>query len=154
RRERSSRRCQDRRRQPRDYEPPGGDFRGSQRARALTAMGRPVFALRVQAESGVHVFRALRAWLKIGLRTFGLRCVSIEEVKQKETNMVDMRKYASGYVMPDDLRDGPRQEQIINVYISEKHDVPVLEFASGDQLFAWPSIARVLTHAYGFESDN
>lgn len=68
--------------------------------------------------------------------------------------MVDMRKYASGYVMPDDLRDGPRQEQIINVYISEKHDVPVLEFASGDQLFAWPSIARVLTHAYGFESDN
>ena len=117
-------------------------------------MGRPVFALRVQAESGVHVFRALRAWLKIGLRTFGLRCVSIEEVKQKETNMVDMRKYASGYVMPDDLRDGPHLEQIIHVYISEKHKVPVLEFESGDQLLAWPNVGRVLVRAYGYESDD
>jgi len=106
---------------------------------------RSIFALRVRAEPNVDVIRSLRAWLKLGLRTFGLRCVSIEEVKQKESNMVDMRKYASGPIMPDDLRDGPRQGRIINVYISEKHDVPVLVFESGDELFAWPSIARVLT---------
>ena len=68
--------------------------------------------------------------------------------------MVDMRKYASGPIMPDDLRDGPRQGRIINVYISEKHDVPVLVFESGDELFAWPSIARVLARAYGFNSDD
>lgn len=68
--------------------------------------------------------------------------------------MVDVRKYTSGYIMPDDLRDGSRQERIVNVYISEKHDVPVLEFESGDQLIAWASIGRVLARAYGFESDD
>ena len=111
-----------------------------------------MFALRVQAEPGVHVFRALRAWLKIGLRTFGLRCVSIEEVNQENKTM-DMRKYASGVIMPEDLRNGPRQERIINVYISQKHDVPVLVFESGDELFAWPNIARVLGRAYGFKDE-
>jgi hypothetical protein len=116
-------------------------------------MARPVFMLRVQAEPGVHVIRSLRAWLKCGLREFGLRCVSIEEAT-RENIMVDMRKYASGVVMPDDLRDGSRQERIINVYISEKHDVPVLEFESGDQLFAWPGIARPLVRAYGWESSD
>src|SRR5262245_60967987 len=48
----------------------------------LIAMGRPVFVLRVQAEPGVHVICSLRAWLKEGLRTFGLRCVSIEEATE------------------------------------------------------------------------
>jgi hypothetical protein len=114
-------------------------------------MARPVFMLRVQAEPGVHVIRSLRAWLKVGLRTFGLRCISIEE---KEDNMVDVRKYTSGVVMPEDLRDGPRTERIISVYINEKHDVPVLELESGDQLFAWPSIGRVLARAYGYETDD
>jgi hypothetical protein len=117
-------------------------------------MGRPVFVLRVQAEPGVHVIRSLRAWLKVSLRTFGLRCVSIEEITQENKAMVDVRKYTSGFVMPDDLRDGPRQERIINVYISEKHDTPVLEFESGDQLIAWPSIGRVLARAYGWESND
>jgi hypothetical protein len=68
--------------------------------------------------------------------------------------MVDVRKYSSGFIMPDDLRDGPRQERIISVYISEKHHVPVLEFESGDQLIAWASISRVLVRAYGYESDD
>src|SRR5262245_59317920 len=67
--------------------------------------------------------------------------------------MVDARKYSAGFIMPDDLRDGSRQERIIHVYISEKHDVPVLEFESGDQLLAWPSVARVLVRALGFETD-
>src|SRR5215510_9636855 len=106
-------------------------------------MGRPVFALRVQAEPGVHVIRSLRARLKEGLRTFGLRCISIEEVTQENKTM-DMRKYAAGVIMPEDLRDGPRTEVIIGVTINEKHKCPVLEFESGDQLFAWPNIARAL----------
>src|SRR6516162_11254609 len=97
--------------------------------------------LRVRAEPGVDVIRSLRAWLKIGLRTFGLRCVAIEQLKQKD-NTMDMKKYASSLILPDDLHDGPRQERIINVYISDKHDCPVLVFESGNELFAWASIAR------------
>src|SRR5262245_25274783 len=40
---------------------------------------RPTFVLRVQAEPGVDEIRSLRAWLKCGLRDFGLKCVSISE---------------------------------------------------------------------------
>src|SRR5262245_5345220 len=53
-------------------------------------MGRPVFALRVQAEPGVpSVIRSLRGWLKRGLRDFGLRCLDIyqEPEPEKETPM-------------------------------------------------------------------
>ena len=39
--------------------------------------GRPVFVVHVRAEPGVDVIRALRGWLKVGLRNFGLRCISI-----------------------------------------------------------------------------
>jgi hypothetical protein len=116
-------------------------------------MARPVFVLRVQAEPGVHVIRSLRAWLKEGLRTLGLRCVSIEEVT-KENIMVDMRKYTSGLILPDDVRNGARQERIINVYISDKFDIPVLTFESGDEFLAWPSNGRVLAKAYGYNSED
>jgi hypothetical protein len=41
---------------------------------------RPSFVLRVRAEPHVtDVIRALRAWLKNGLRHHGLRCLSIEQ---------------------------------------------------------------------------
>lgn len=68
--------------------------------------------------------------------------------------MADMRKYTSGLVRPEDLRDGPRQERIINVYISEKFDVPVLVFESGDEMLAFASSGRALAKAYGYESDD
>jgi hypothetical protein len=115
-------------------------------------MARPVFVLRVQAEPGVDVIRSLRAWLKVGLRTFGLRCVSIKQEERNE--MVDVRKYISGPIMPEHLHDGPRTERIISVYINEKHDVPVLEFESGDMLFAWGRIGQTLARAYGYETDD
>jgi hypothetical protein len=69
---------------------------------------------------------------------------------------MDMRKYTSGFIRPEDLHDGPRQERIINVYISEKHDCPVLEFESGDQLivFSNSSNVRALARAYGFDSND
>src|SRR5262245_55050150 len=53
-------------------------------------MGRPVFALRVQAEPGVpSAIRSLRGWLTRGLRDFGLRCLDIyqEPEPEKETTM-------------------------------------------------------------------
>jgi len=116
-------------------------------------MPRPAFTLHVQAEPGVDVIRSLRAWLKVGLRTFGLRCVSIEEVTQ-EDEMVDMRKYTSGLITPDEVRDGPIEARIVSVYISEKHNVPVLELDTGDQFFAWPSNGKKLARAYGYNSDD
>jgi len=67
---------------------------------------------------------------------------------------MDMRKYTSGVIMPENLRNGPRQERITSVYINEKHDVPVLEFESGDQFFVWPSSGRTLARAYGYRSED
>jgi len=68
--------------------------------------------------------------------------------------MVDMRKYTSGFITPDDVRDGPIVARIVSVYISEKHDVPVLELDTGDQFLAWPSNGRKLARAYGYQSDD
>ena len=65
--------------------------------------------------------------------------------------MVDMRKYASGLLRPEDLHDGNRTEKIVNVYISEKLQAPILTFESGDEMVAWNNMCRVLTRAYGFQ---
>jgi len=48
-------------------------------------MERPVFALRVRAEPGVDAIRSLRAWLKRGLRSYGLRCVDVRQERGTET---------------------------------------------------------------------
>jgi len=66
--------------------------------------------------------------------------------------MVDIRKYASGFITADDVREKPIEAHIINTYISEKHDCLVLELDSGDQFYVWPGKGRALTRAYGFES--
>ena len=67
---------------------------------------------------------------------------------------MDMRKYGSAFIKPDDVRDGPRQERIVNVYVSEKYNCPVLEFESGDQLSLNVTNTRVMNKAYTNESDN
>src|SRR5262245_33408297 len=48
---------------------------------------RPVFALTLRPQPGVEVIRALRKALKVLLRHYGLRCITIEERRhgQKET---------------------------------------------------------------------
>jgi hypothetical protein len=48
---------------------------------------RSVFVLHVQPEPGVDAIRNLRGWLKQGLRTFGLRCLGIEEAQTQESDM-------------------------------------------------------------------
>jgi hypothetical protein len=53
-------------------------------------MKRTTYVLTVRAEPGVDDIRALRGWLKVGLRSFGLKCIGIIP-KQKETTM-DVRK--------------------------------------------------------------
>jgi hypothetical protein len=82
-------------------------------------------------------------------RQFGLRAIDARE----ESDM-DMRKYGSGFIKPDDVRDGPRQERIIHIYESEKYSCPVLEFESGDQLSLNAGNNRILCKAWGFESDD
>jgi hypothetical protein len=67
---------------------------------------------------------------------------------------MDMRKYGAGFVRPEDVRDGPRQEKIVNVFISEKFKCPVLDFESGDQLSLNMTNTRAMNRAYTTESDN
>jgi hypothetical protein len=109
-------------------------------------MTTPIFAIRVRARPGVDAIRSLRAWLKIGLRTFGLKCVSAEQVEFKTDRSVtmDTRKYGSGFIKPDDVRDGPREEKIIHVFESEKYSRLVLELESGDQFTLNQTNVRVL----------
>src|ERR1700704_7197424 len=51
---------------------------------------RTIFLLTVRPEPGVDGVRALRAWLKIGLRTFGLKCLRATTGDKEEANL-DMR---------------------------------------------------------------
>jgi hypothetical protein len=66
---------------------------------------------------------------------------------------MDMRKFSSGFIKPDDVRDGPRQETIINIYTSEKYGCPVLEFESGDQFSLNNTNNKILMKAWGFDGD-
>jgi hypothetical protein len=68
--------------------------------------------------------------------------------------MVDVRQYTSGIITGDDLGDGPRVEKIVSVFISDKHQIVVLELESGDQLYCWGNIGRTLRGAYGCDSDD
>jgi hypothetical protein len=64
---------------------------------------RPVFAVRVRAEPNVDGIRTLKAWLKIGLRVFGLKCLGAYERKGENTmaiNLNDTRPQNSK-VIPD-----------------------------------------------------
>lgn len=58
-------------------------------------MVRPVFALRVSAEPHVDAIKALRAWLKRGLRDHGLRCIDVHEESETKEEVL----------MPVDLND-------------------------------------------------
>ena len=66
---------------------------------------------------------------------------------------MDMRKYTSGPVWPDDVRDGPVQEKIADVSISDKYDAPVLHFENGDTLLLSPPNSRTMGRAYTTKSD-
>jgi hypothetical protein len=112
---------------------------------------RPVYVLTVRAEPGVDDIRALRAWLKIGLRTFGLKCVGITP-SEKEKAM-DARKYASKYVKPDNVRDGPIQTRIVNVFEEERYGRLVLELETGSQFALNPGNANTLIKAFGYDTD-
>jgi hypothetical protein len=108
------------------------------------------FVVRLEAKDD-HAIRSLRALLKIALRRFGLRCL---EAREQQEDEMDMRKYGSGFIKPDDVRDRPRQERIINIYESEKYGCPVFEFESGDQFSLNATNNRILCKAWGWNSED
>lgn len=61
---------------------------------------------------------------------------------------MDMRKYGSGPVRPEDVRGGPRQEKVADVSISEKFECPVLHFESGNQFLLFNANARVMNRVH------
>jgi hypothetical protein len=113
---------------------------------------RPVYVLTVRAKPGVDSIRALRGWLKIGLRAFGLECVGITP-NEEETTM-DMRNYAAKYIKPDQVRDGPIQTRIIDVFESEQYGRPVLELETGSQFTLNDGNTNTLMKAWGYNSDD
>jgi hypothetical protein len=50
----------------------------------MKPIGGPTFVVTLRAAPGTDAIRALRWALKLLLRKFGLRCVSIEELTTKE----------------------------------------------------------------------
>jgi hypothetical protein len=70
-------------------------------------MMRPAFVLCVRAEPGIDAIRALRAWLKRGLRDFGLRCLAIHEEEGGELEMTSiMERYPKTNLTAKDVEDG------------------------------------------------
>jgi hypothetical protein len=114
-------------------------------------MKRATYLLTVRARQGVDDIRALRAWLKIGLRTFGLQCVGITQ--KKEEKAMDARKYASKYVKPDNVRDGRIETRVVNIYEDEKYSRLVLELESGQQFTLNERNNNVLISAWGADTD-
>ena len=67
---------------------------------------------------------------------------------------MDMRKYAVGFIKTDDVRDGPLQDRIVNVFESEKLLRPVLELESGNQFTVNNTNTAILNKAWGWKSQD
>jgi hypothetical protein len=116
-------------------------------------MKRTTYRLLVRAEPGVvDEIRALRAWLKQGLRLFGLRCVEVSPKKERESAM-DARKFASKYVKPDHVRDAPIQTRIVSVLEDERYDRLLLELETGSQFALNDGNTTTLIKAWGHDTD-
>jgi hypothetical protein len=111
-----------------------------------------MIVLRVRAEPGVDAIKALGAWLKIGLRTFGIKCLGITP-REMEANM-DMRGFSSPFIKVDHVRDGPIQTRIVNVFKSGRFGRPVLELETGSQFTLNVTNNDTLVKAWGYDSDD
>ena len=67
---------------------------------------------------------------------------------------MDARKYASTYVKPDNVRDGPIQTRIVNVFKHEQFGRPVLELETGSQFTLNESNTNTLIKAWGHNTDD
>jgi hypothetical protein len=67
--------------------------------------------------------------------------------------MVDARKYASKYVKPDNVRDGPIQTRILNVFEDERYSRLMLELETGSQFALNDGNTNSLIKAWGHDTD-
>jgi hypothetical protein len=67
---------------------------------------------------------------------------------------MDARKYASTYIKADQVRDGPIQTRIINVFESEQYSRLVLELENGSQFTLNEGNTNVLINAWGCNTDD
>jgi hypothetical protein len=111
--------------------------------------------LRVRAEKGVDAIRSLRGWLKVGLKTFGLKVLEITLITPREEELaMDMRRFASKYIKPDHVRDGPLQTRIVAVLENEQFGRPVLELETGSQFTVNETNNDTLVRAWGYNSND
>jgi hypothetical protein len=113
-----------------------------------------IYLLKVRALPNVDEVRALRAWLKQGLRVFGLQCVGIAPGNNEEKVMVDARKFASKFVKPDDVRDSPIQTRIISVLEDDRYTRLLLELETGSQFALNDTNTSTLIKAWGHNTDD
>ena len=67
---------------------------------------------------------------------------------------MDMRTYASKYIKPDPVRDGPIQTRVIRVFEDERYARPTLELENGSQFGLNEGNCNVLINAWGYNSDD
>ena len=67
---------------------------------------------------------------------------------------MDARKYASKYVKPDNVRDGPIQTRIINVFEDERYGRLMLELEIGSQFALNDGNTNTLIKAWGHDTDD
>jgi hypothetical protein len=133
------------------------------------------FVVTFTAAPGSDGIRALRGVLKLALRRFGLRAISICEhtapkisrsrtaqaartahARRQETTIMglDMRKYSgTAFIKPGDVKAGPLRVVIVDV-TEGKYGRPDLEFDDGTKLSLNATNNRTLVTAYGSNSDD
>jgi hypothetical protein len=122
-----------------------------------------MFMLCVRARPNIDAIKALRGWLKSGLRNFGLCCVSIEEVESKQHRRPAMaisinERYGSTFLTAQDVEDGELTLRIS--YLELDADVKgkikdVLHFASDDRsLILNPTNGRQIARLHGDNPDH
>ncbi len=67
---------------------------------------------------------------------------------------MDARKFASKYVKPDHVREGPITTRIVSVFESEQYGRPVLELETGSQFTLNDGNTNTLIKAWGHDTDN
>jgi hypothetical protein len=68
--------------------------------------------------------------------------------------MVDARNYASKWIKPDNVRDGPIQTRIVNVYEDERYSRLNLELETGSQFGLNEGNTNALIRAWGHDTDS
>jgi hypothetical protein len=119
---------------------------------------RPTYTITLRAEPCVNGVRALRGVLKVALRQFGLRAISIiieeskanQQTTKRKDNQMDMRKFAgTAFIKVCDVRDGSLQRTIAE--IREGRFGPEAVFGD-DAITLNQTSVKAMIRAYGPDS--